>query len=141
MWKRKSVSFERMQEILSKHAPKAGDEVKASEAPVPGPVIKQGSSPVKRMKWRKRKVKKTVEVEGELVESLVEDEHTIESDGGYAVMMCTTDGVPTDPPRFIAFHIGGEVRTVLGKGGYNTGEEARAACEAHRAEQMEASAA
>lgn len=51
-------------------------------------------------------------------------ENTIESDAGYSILRCTADRVPTG--RFLAF----AGRTIV-LGGYNSREEAQAACETH----------
>lgn len=51
-------------------------------------------------------------------------EHTISSDAGYSILRCTANGVPTG--RFIGFIARYQVL-----GGYDSREEAQAACEAH----------
>lgn len=56
----------------------------------------------------------------------------IESDAGYRVMRCVENGLARD--WFVAFHIVGNERTVLG--GYPSGADARAACEAHHSQRM-----
>lgn len=50
--------------------------------------------------------------------------NTIESDAGYSILRCTADGVPTG--RFITF--AGRYAPI---GGYDSREEAQAACEIH----------
>lgn len=50
--------------------------------------------------------------------------NTIESDAGYSILRCTANGEPTG--RFIAF--AGRYAPI---GGYNSREEAQAACEIH----------
>lgn len=60
------------------------------------------------------------------------NEHVIESDAGYRVLECTAEGIPTG--RYIAF-IGKTTPTWISQvlGAANSGEEARALCEAHLA--------
>lgn len=107
---RKRVPFSRLQEILAKHAPKAD---KPCEAPIQGEsesAVCKTSESLRPMRWRRR------------------DMNTIESDAGYAVHRCVENGVATG--RFLAFKVLPEFRTVIG--GYDSGDAARAACEAHR---------
>jgi len=60
--------------------------------------------------------------------------HTIVSNEGYVVIRCTANGIPTG--RFVAFRVLLEKRVVLG--GYDTAEDAKQACEAHRSQVTEA---
>lgn len=125
---RKTVTFKRMQEILAKHAPKTENVVSTERKENDSPsAVCNTSSPesrgtereasrLKRMKWR----------------ALNDD--TIESNFGYRILRCTADGKPTG--RFVAFVVRGEKKTVLG--GYDSGEDARVACDAHHALEMAA---
>ena len=64
-------------------------------------------------------------------------ENTTVSETGYTVLRCTTNGVATG--RFIAFLVDGHgTRTVLG--GYDSAEDAKAACCAHWAKRHEVAA-
>ena len=62
-------------------------------------------------------------------------EYLTVSDGGYAVMRCVVEGIPTD--RYLAFRglSGSPGFQVLG--GYGSEEDAKAACEANKAQSCE----
>ena len=58
------------------------------------------------------------------------DANTIRSDEGFSVMRCTVNGVPQDPPRFIAFcHKPNTPLNKLVLGSYDDPQMAKNACE------------
>jgi len=62
-------------------------------------------------------------------------DHTLASDVGYCVLRCTANGTPTG--RFLAFRgrVGKPEFEVLG--GYDTADEAKAACDFHHAQRSQ----
>ena len=82
-------------------------------------------SDVRAMRWHAYKLK-----DGRAAQN------TIASSEGYAVLRCTANSVPTG--RFISFLVRLDSRLVLG--GYDSADEAKAACEHHHAQRVEAAA-
>lgn len=126
MGKRKEVTFKRMKEILAKHAPKTETRISTEGGQgASSPAVCNTSSPSPEVKGTEREARKRMRWR------TVED-NIAESNFGYRVLRCTSNGKPTG--RFIAFK--GKTTNLtspLVLGGYDSWEDARAACDAHYA--------